>query len=167
MDSLADAAKLAVDADLVIAVVGLGNTEGEGKDRSTLLLPPGVGAPNGPNPPKPTPQPTCIACAAVCPAKNLTKCPAHCNTQCPRCPGCINPPPAAKVTQAALLKGVRAAMTRPGQKLVLVVVAAGPVALTNLDDYDAVLFAGLGGQSAGYGVADVMWGAVSPSARFP
>jgi len=58
-------------------------------------------------------------------------------------------------------------MTRADQKLVLVLVSAGPIPITNLEDYDAVLYAGLGGQAAGYGVADVMWGAVSPSARFP
>ena len=44
---------------------------------------------------------------------------------------------------------------------------ARPVAITDLEDFDAVLYSGLGGQAAGYGVADVMWGAVSPSGRFP
>jgi beta-glucosidase-like glycosyl hydrolase len=128
VESAADAAKLAATADLVVAVVGLGNTEAEGVDRYSLALP---------------------GCPDKIPAGGPYK-------SCP-----------SDADQNKLLSAVRAAMTRPGQKLVLVLVSAGPVAITNLQDYDAVLFAGLGGQAAGYGVADVMWGAVSPSARFP
>ena len=123
IEDTADAAKLAAEADLVVAVVGSGNTEHEGGDRSFLTLP-----------------------------------------GCPAASSCRN---GTKNDQNALLKAVKVAMTRPEQKLVLVIVAAGPVAITNLEDYDAILYAGLGGQAAGYGVADVMWGAVSPSARFP
>eukprot|EP01043_Picozoa_sp_COSAG02_P059828 COSAG02_NODE_7694_length_2889_cov_19.079570_1_plen_409_part_10 len=123
VENVTDAALLAADADLVIAVVGLGNTEAEGRDRPDLLLP-------------------------GCPSPSS-------------CPG------GADNDQNALLKAVRAAMTKPHQKLVLVLVSAGPIALTNLSAYDAVLYAGLGGQAAGYGVADIMWGARSPSARFP
>ena len=114
---------MAADADLVIAVVGLGNTEHEGGDRPDLTLP-------------------------GCPGRGS-------------CPGGISQ------DQNALLKAVRATMTKPHQKLVLVLVSAGPVALTNISDYDAVLYAGLGGQAAGYGLVDVMWGARSPSGRFP
>ena len=123
VEAAADAAKIAAEADLVVAVVGLGNTEGEGRDRYNLSLP-------------------------GCPAASS-------------CPG------GAANDQNALLSSVRAAMTRPDQKLVLVLVSAGPIPITNLEDYDAVLYAGLGGQAAGLGVADVMWGAVSPSGRFP
>ena len=123
VENIADAAKLAADADLVIAVVGLGNTEHEGGDRPDLTLP-------------------------GCPGRGS-------------CPGGISQ------DQNALLKAVRATMTKPHQKLVLVLVSAGPVALTNISDYDAVLYAGLGGQAAGYGLVDVMWGARSPSGRFP
>ena len=52
-----DAAKLAAEADLVVAVVGLGNTEAEGVDRYNLTLPgcpaarmplPKTGCPGGP-----------------------------------------------------------------------------------------------------------------------
>jgi hypothetical protein len=125
VENAADAAKLAADADLVLAVVGLGDTEAEGRDRTTLTLP-------------------------GCTARGT-------------CPG------GAANDQNALLKAVRASMVKPHQKLVLVLVSAGPIALsqTDLAAYDAVLYAGLGGQSAGYGVADVVWGARSPSARFP
>lgn len=123
VDNIADAAKLAEDADLVIAVVGLGNTEQEGGDRLDLTL--------------------------------------------PGCPGRGSCPGGASDNQNTLLKAVRAAMTKPHQKLVLVLVSGGPVALTNISEYDAVLYAGLGGQAAGYGVADVLWGARSPSGRFP
>jgi hypothetical protein len=85
----------------------------------------------------------------------LPGCPAlrtHHDPQ-PKCPGDHD--------QNMLLSAVRAAMTRPEQKLVLVLVSAGPVAITNLEDFDAVLYAGLGGQAAGDGVADVS----APSGR--
>lgn len=85
----------------------------------------------------------------------------------PGCPSSGSCPSGPTNDQTALLKAVRTAMTKPHQKLVLVLVSAGPIALTNIIDYDAVLYAGLGGQAAGYGVADVMWGGRSPSARFP
>ena len=104
----ADAAKLAAEADLVVAVVGLGNTEAEGVDRYSLSLP-------------------------GCPAARTHHNPV------PSCGG---------LDQNTLLTAVRAAMIRPGQKLVLVLVSAGPIAITNLADYDAVLYAGLGGQAA-------------------
>ena len=120
LEAVSDAASVASDADLVIAVVGNGLTEQEGGDRSTLLLP---------------------------------DCPGGCTNKAD--------------SQSSMLNAVRAAMKRPGQKLVVVLVSAGPVVLPDLDAYDAVLYAGYGGQAAGYGVADVMWGAVSPSARFP
>ena len=98
----------AIEADFVVAVVGLGGAEGEGHDRGGLTLP---------------------------------------------------------GTQVELLTSLRAAMSRPGQKLVVVVVAAGPVDL-NDTALDAALFVGYGGQSAGYGATDVIFGKVSPSGRF-
>jgi beta-glucosidase len=121
LEPAADAAAVAASADLVVAVVGLGNTEHEGGDRSGLTLP---GCPGG-------------------------------------CAGGVGE------SQTALLAAVRAAMVLPHQRLVLVLVSAGPVALTNVSMFDAVLYAGYGGQSAGFGAVDIMWGAVSPSGRFP
>ena len=66
--------------------------------------------------------------------------------------------------QPQLLASVRNA-TR-GKTLVLVSVSAGPVSL-DATMADAILIAGYGGQEAGHGATDVMWGSVSPSARLP
>ena len=120
LEAVSDAASVASDADLVIAVVGNGLTEQEGGDRSTLLLP---------------------------------DCPGGCTNKAD--------------SQSSMLNAVRAAMKRPGQKLVVVLVSAGPVVLPDLDAYDAVLYAGYGGQAAGYGVADVMWGTKAPRDPIP
>lgn len=68
--------------------------------------------------------------------------------------------------QQELLEAVHAAVREGGGKLVVVVVSAGPVAL-DPTLADAILYAGYGGEEAGNGVADVLFGAVSPSARFP
>ena len=68
--------------------------------------------------------------------------------------------------QQELLAAVHAAVREAGGKLVVVVVSAGPVVIDPAAA-DAILYAGYGGEEAGNGVADVLFGAVSPSARFP
>ena len=50
--------------------------------------------------------------------------------------------------------------------LVVVCVSAGPVAI-DPSLADALLYAGYGGEEAGHGIADVIFGHVSPSGRFP
>ena len=94
-------------ADLVVVVLGLGQAEHEGYDRTVLTFP--------------EPQP-------------------------------------------ALLSAVRQASA--GKPLVLLSVSAGPVAV-DPSLADAILFVGYGGQEAGHGATDIMFGRVSPSGRFP
>jgi beta-glucosidase len=50
--------------------------------------------------------------------------------------------------------------------LIVVVVSAGPVVI-DPSLADAVLYAHYGGEEAGHGIADLIFGRVSPSARFP
>ena len=64
--------------------------------------------------------------------------------------------------QQQLLEAVHAA----AKKLVVVVVSAGPVFIAPTLA-DAILYAGYGGMEAGHGVADIIFGRVSPSGRFP
>jgi beta-glucosidase len=143
VDQPVKAAALAAEADLVVLVVGLGNTEHEGGDRLALTLP---------------------DCPAECRGAWV---PASPSIWLPNCPATC-----ANATQGQLMSAVKQAVTprKTGnrtQRLVLVVVAGGPVAIPDADDYDAILYAGYGGQAAGFGVADIIFGAVSPSGRFP
>ena len=66
--------------------------------------------------------------------------------------------------QQKLLEAVRKASKAAGGKLVVVVISAGPVVLDPALA-DGVLFAGYPGEEAGHGLADVIFGRVSPSAR--
>lgn len=69
--------------------------------------------------------------------------------------------------QQQLLAAVReAAAGGRAAPLVLVSVSAGGVPV-NTSLVDALFYAGYGGQEAGHGLTDVLWGAVSPSARLP
>ena len=65
--------------------------------------------------------------------------------------------------QAELLAAVRAATTG---RLIVVCVSAGGVYI-DPSLADAILYAGYGGEEAGHGVADIIFGRVSPSARLP
>ena len=69
--------------------------------------------------------------------------------------------------QQDLLDAVRAAVARTAAgQLVVVVVSAGPVYIDPAG-IDALVYAGYPGEEAGHGVTDVVFGRVSPSARFP
>lgn len=63
----------------------------------------------------------------------------------------------------ALVTAVVAAQPRT----VVVVCAPGPVVMPWRDDVDGILFTMYGGQEAGNGVADVLFGTVPPTARLP
>ena len=70
--------------------------------------------------------------------------------------------------QQQLLEAVRSAVRSksPPAMLVVVVISAGPVYL-DPSSADAILYAGYPGMEAGHGIADIIFGRVSPSARFP
>ena len=113
-----DAAKLAAEADLVVAVVGLGNTEAEGVDRYNLTLPgcpaarmplPKTGCPGGPA----HDQNALLKGESLEPGGYAAS-RSHSNGS-------------TLIHPARGGAGVRAAMTRPNQKLVLVLVSAGQV----------------------------------------
>ncbi|MDT8369788.1 MAG: glycoside hydrolase family 3 N-terminal domain-containing protein [Longimicrobiales bacterium] len=59
------------------------------------------------------------------------------------------------------------AVAGTGTPTVVVLVAGSPVTMPWLDEVDAVLLAGYGGDEAGHGVADVLTGRVSPAGRLP
>lgn len=65
--------------------------------------------------------------------------------------------------QQALLSAV----AKASKKLVVVVVSAGGVDLQDDHGGNAVVWAPYGGEEAGSGLADVLWGTVNPSARLP
>jgi beta-glucosidase len=70
--------------------------------------------------------------------------------------------------QLALLTAVAAAVDGGGGRLVVVCVSAGPVYIDpSISGIGAILYAGYGGEEAGHGVSDIIFGRVSPSARFP
>ena len=69
--------------------------------------------------------------------------------------------------QQQLLEAVQSAVSESSSaKLVVVVISAGPVYLYP-GSADAVLYAGYPGMEAGHGITDIIFGRVSPSARFP
>ena len=68
--------------------------------------------------------------------------------------------------QQNLLSAIRNATKGSATKVVLLVESAGPIAL-DPSDADAILWVGYGGEEAGSGAADVLWGDVNPSARLP
>jgi beta-glucosidase len=68
--------------------------------------------------------------------------------------------------QHRLLEAVHAAVSAQGGKLIVVVISAGPVFIKP-SMADAILYAGYPGMEAGSGISDIIFGHVSPSARFP
>eukprot|EP00047_Mylnosiga_fluctuans_P014509 m.39025 g.39025 ORF g.39025 m.39025 type:complete len:896 (+) comp5543_c0_seq2:78-2765(+) len=64
--------------------------------------------------------------------------------------------------QQQLLDALHAASS----KIVLVLVSGGGVSLAN-DTSAATIWAGYGGEEAGHGITDVLWGAVAPNGRLP
>ncbi len=58
------------------------------------------------------------------------------------------------------------ALWKATSKLVLVLVSGGGISLAN-DTSAATLWAGYGGEEAGNGIVDVLWGAVAPNGAQP
>lgn len=70
--------------------------------------------------------------------------------------------------QESLLAAVASAVAKTGGRLVVVCISAGPVYIDpTVAGVGAVLYAGYGGEEAGHGVTDIIFGRVCPSARFP
>lgn len=59
------------------------------------------------------------------------------------------------------------ALSNATESLVLVIVSGGGVSLGDNKNAKAILWAGYGGEEAGHGLVDVLWGAVAPSGRLP